>query len=105
MTRERKTLIPVACTLDASDLPDRLAEWRSTLATVIRREPIDGGLRLVLPTDVAVGQLAELAAAEQDCCRFFGFAITMDERGVALEVTAPPDALDLVQSLFGETSG
>jgi hypothetical protein len=28
------------------------------------------------------------------------FAITIDQRGLALEVTAPPDALDIVHALF-----
>ena len=48
-----------------------------------------------------IGELARLAAAEQHCCSFFRFAITVDGRGVALEVAAPSDALDLVSALFG----
>jgi len=42
-----------------------------------------------------------LAAAEQDCCQFFTFAITIDSRGVALEVRAPDDALPVLHTLFG----
>jgi hypothetical protein len=62
---------------------------------------ITGGVRLVFEPDIAVGELAELAAAGQDCCMFFQFAITIDGRGNALEVTGPPYAIDLVHSLFG----
>jgi len=45
-----------------------------------------------------------LVAAEQDCCQFLRFAITVDVRGVALEVTAPDDARPIVESLFGAAS-
>ena len=34
-----------------------------------------------------------LVAAEQDCCQFLRFAITVDTRGVGLEVRGPADAL------------
>ena len=50
---------------------------------------------------VTLGELMRLAAAEQDCCQFFTFAIIVDTRGVALEVRAPDDALPVLQSLFG----
>jgi DNA-binding transcriptional MerR regulator len=96
-----ETDAPIACTLGAADMPGRLAAWQAALAPVVSREPITGGVRLVFPPDTAIGDLAELASAEQDCCMFFRFAITIDGRGIALEVTAPPDAIDLVHSLFG----
>lgn len=99
-----ETDTPIACTLGAADMPGRLASWQAALAPVVSREAIPGGVRLVFPQDTAVGALAELASAEQDCCMFFRFAITIDGRGIALEVTAPPDAIDLVHSLFGEVA-
>jgi hypothetical protein len=40
-------------------------------------------------------------AAEQSCCSFFSFALTVDDRGVALEVRAPQDAAELVTAVFG----
>jgi len=46
-------------------------------------------------------ELMRLAAAEQDCCQFIDFAITVDARGIALEIRAPADALPIVHSLFG----
>jgi len=48
--------------------------------------------------------LALLAAAEQDCCRFFGFAITIDQRGIGLDITAPSDAHAALTALFGTPS-
>ncbi|MEO6121035.1 MAG: MerR family transcriptional regulator [Acidimicrobiales bacterium] len=91
----------IACTLGASDIAGRLAAWRSVLAPVVSREPIDNGLRLVYPRGSPLSTVVELAAAEQGCCMFFRFAITIDGRGTALEVTAPVDAQAQVMALFG----
>jgi small multidrug resistance family-3 protein len=82
----------------------RTADWQSLLAHVERREPIDGGVRSVLAPSVPIGDLMRLVTAEQDCCQFFRFAITVDTRGVALEVRAPDDALEIVESMFGTRS-
>ena len=92
----------IGCTLDAEDRAARIVEWQTVLAQVVSREPVDGGVRLVLPAGAALGAVAEVANAEQACCRFFRFAITIDSRGAALEVRAPADALEIVHSLFGQ---
>ena len=84
---------PIACTLSAGSMKGRLADWNALLAHVERREPIDGGVRSVFAPSVPITDLMRLVAAEQDCCQFFRFAITVDTRGVALEVRAPEDAL------------
>ena len=93
--------VPIACTLGVDSLEGRLAEWRAVLEQVVARQPLDGGVRLELHHDVDVADLSRLAAAEQDCCRFFSFSITIDGRGVALEVRAPSDAQAVVAALFG----
>jgi len=92
---------PVACTLAASDVPARLEAWQAALATVTTRAWIDNGVRLVFESGASLPALAELVVAEQECCTFFRFAITVDTRGVALEVTAPAEAIDLVHALVG----
>lgn len=96
---------PIACTLEASSMPERLGEWQAILDRVRARSTTDAGaLRLELDADVDVAELARLVAAEQRCCAFFSFAITVDGRGIALEVTAPDDATDVVAALFGSSS-
>ena len=95
---------PVACTLDAPELPGRLQEWRDVMAHVVGRALIDGGIRLELDTTVPLDQLALLIKAEQGCCSFFAFALTVDQRGVALEVRAPGEGLTMVDALFGDAS-
>lgn len=96
---------PVACTLGSEDVPARVAEWREVLSFVTAREPIPGGLRLALAAAAPVSQIAALSVAEQQCCAFFSFALTMDGRGVALEVTAPGDGAAVIAELFGDAAG
>jgi MerR family copper efflux transcriptional regulator len=91
----------IACTLGQESMGGRLDQWRALLAHVTRRESIDGGVRAVFGAVTPLDELMRLTAAEQDCCQFLDFAITVDARGIALEVRAPTDALPIVQSLFG----
>lgn len=91
---------PIACSLPADQMPDRLAAFHAVGREVLAREPIDDGIRLAL-ADPDIGALAELLRAEQRCCPFWQFAITVDERGVGLEVRGPDDAMALVDTMFG----
>jgi hypothetical protein len=95
---------PIACTLGAGEVDARLQEWRAVLAHVTARVAVDGGVRLALDATAPLTEIVRLATAEHDCCRFFAFAITVDARGVALEVRAPDGAADLVDAVFGSGS-
>lgn len=92
--------LPVTCTLDAADMPERVQEWRDLVTHVVDRAPIEGGTRLTLDAGAPLDQLVRLVGAEQSCCRFFAFAITVDTRGVALEVRAPAEGQAMVNALF-----
>ena len=94
----------IACALDDASMASRMDDWQSVLASVERREPVDDGVRLVLGPATDVADLARLVQAEWTCCSFFGFALTIDGRGTALEVRAPAEAADLVASVFGVAS-
>ena len=94
---------PIACTLDPADLPDRLRDWRSVAEQArSRHTAADGTVRLDLDPAADVEGLARLVAAEQSCCAFFSFAITVDARGVGLEVRAPDQGAHLVAALLGD---
>jgi hypothetical protein len=93
--------LAIACTLGSQPMRGRLEEWKALLANVTRRDDIDGGLRVTFGPATPLEELIRLTAAEQDCCQFFHFAITVDRRGVALEVRAPADAQIVVHALFG----
>jgi MerR family transcriptional regulator, copper efflux regulator len=103
---------PIACTLNGGDMATRLDEWNALLAgnedmlggVTARRALDDGGLRLEFGPGADVTEIARLAAAEQECCRFFRFALLIDDRGVALEVHAPPDGEPVLAALFGSAA-
>lgn len=79
----------------------RVEDWQGVVAHVIGREQIVNGVRLVLDAAAPFDEVMRLTVAEHECCQFFAFAITVDTRGIALEVTAPAEALPIVQSMFG----
>ena len=91
----------ICCTLGVDERDDRVEAWRQVLAGAAGSAEIPGGVRVSFDAPAPVEELARLATAEHECCRFFSFALTVDERGVALEVTAPDEASPLVESLFG----
>ncbi|HET9609074.1 MAG TPA: MerR family transcriptional regulator [Acidimicrobiales bacterium] len=92
---------PIACSLAGGDMQARIGEWQALLAGVDHREAITDGLRLVFTQPAPLGEITRLAAIEHDCCPFFGFTVTIDGRGIALEVTAPPDGHVVLASVFG----
>ena len=95
---------PIACTATAQSATRALEEWADLLAAQrdsMVRTAIPGGVRVQFGPAVDVVELVRLTVAEQDCCRFFSFAITVDQRGVGLEVVAPDDALPIIHALFG----
>ena len=98
----KPTEVPIACTLEPGAMPDRLSDWSNVLDHATSRQQTgDGVLRIEFDSHVDVAELARLVAAEQHCCTFFSFAVTVDHRGTALEVRAPADAAAIVTELFG----
>ena len=95
------TAVPIACALGAGEMSSRLDEWNTLLQGVVARHGLADGLRLEFAPGVDVTEVARLANAEQGCCQFFDFALTIDARGFALEVHAPPDGQAVLVGLFG----
>lgn len=96
---------PIACTLDLGSMPDRLGEWSQLLThTTSRRTNPDASLRLEFRADVPLDELTRLLAAEQHCCAFFTFVLTIDVRGIALDVRVPEGAEAIANALFGEAA-
>ncbi|MFF7494649.1 MULTISPECIES: MerR family transcriptional regulator [Streptomyces] len=98
---ERWRSAPVACSLGGDGLRERTARWREAVAGAAR-DSVPEGLRLTLPVD-RVTRVAELAAAEQQCCPFFDFRLHLDGPHLHLEVRAPADGGALLTDLFGPT--
>ena len=92
---------PIACTLDPGAIDQRVREWREVAGQARDCQPVPGGIRLEFAEDAPVEAIARLAVAEQACCEFFSFALTMDSHGVALEVRTPREAQPVLAALFG----
>jgi hypothetical protein len=90
---------PIACTLTAADQADRAGQWRQLLSQADARERVPGGLAFRFPARLA-GRIAELAAAEQQCCTFFNFALHLAAGALRFEVQAPEGAAPLLDDLF-----
>jgi MerR family copper efflux transcriptional regulator len=93
--------IPIACSLEPGAMASRRTEWVAVLDGATRRTATDGGVRIELARDVDLGELGRLIGAEQHCCAFLRFTLTVDADGTALDVRAPEMAADLVSGLFG----
>jgi MerR family copper efflux transcriptional regulator len=91
----------ISCSLDHEQVSDRIAEWQAVLTHVRERSPLADGIRLTFGLGANIAEVARLARAEWACCSFFGFALTVDGRGTALEVRAPAAAQPLLASVFG----
>jgi hypothetical protein len=93
---------PIVCTLSAEDMPARVAEWLATLATATEREEMPDGVRLRFDRATDVSSLARLAAAENECCRWATFTITIAPDEVTMDVTGSASARPMIVSLYGQ---
>ncbi|MGW6270733.1 MerR family transcriptional regulator [Streptomyces sp. NPDC055060] len=99
---ERWRCAPVTCSLTATRLSDRTVRWHEAVHGA-ERAAIPEGLRLTLPASRA-GALAELAAAEQQCCPFFDFRLHFDGPVLHLDVRAPQEAAAMMAELLGPSA-
>ncbi|MEV4442993.1 MerR family transcriptional regulator [Streptomyces sp. NPDC049577] len=91
--------VPVACSLPGEERSSRAGEWARTLEGA-RREPVAGGMRLLIPVE-RTAAVARLAVDEQRCCPFFDFRLHVDGELLRLEVRAPAEGAELLAGLFG----
>lgn len=94
----------IACTLSSRQAQDQFARWEAMAACATTRVDIAGGTRLTFGRDIDLDALTELVVAEQDCCRFLTFALTISYEVVALDITCPPDARPIIDALVGAAS-
>jgi MerR family copper efflux transcriptional regulator len=92
---------PIACTLRPDGLRGRLEDWHGLLDIATRRCALDDGVRIEFADGAPLDRLTQLVAAERDCCQFLRFAITVDTRGIGLEVRGPDDARSTIDAVFG----
>ena len=89
---------PIACSLNAEELPRRLAEVRAVGADALLE--VDGGGALRFRNDETTrARLEEIVAAESECCAFLTFDLRVTGEGLELRVTAPEGAEALADEL------
>lgn len=100
--------LPVACTLGPDDGPARMRRWRR-LADGSKPTASRNGRTLEVhfePGAGVHGELAALAAVEQDCCSFVTWEVTEDDGHPVLRVHAEsgsPDDVAPIAAMFGAT--
>jgi hypothetical protein len=92
---------PVACSLDAGSLTERIDEWRAFVeSSVVEVESDATSVHLVLrESEAALVAAASLGQREKRCCEFFEVAIDIgsDRRALTLRV---PDGAEEALAAF-----
>lgn len=91
---------PVACTLGGAARREQVADWRR----LVEGAPLTRtahGVRVELST-ADLTTAASLAAAEQECCPFLGFEITLHGGAFTLAISAPTEGLAMIDELIGD---
>ena len=96
----------LACSLTAAEGAERAARWRALLDThLLSRTATTDGRRLAFPAETAVAaELDALVAAERDCCPFLDLTVERFDDEVLLDVSGPPEAAAIVETMFGPAS-
>ncbi len=92
------TPIPIACTLDEADLPERGAEMARLGESLIAVQADSGRALLRFPLEMRA-EVETFVAAESTCCPFFAFEQSERNGDVELRVSAPEDGKWAVRGL------
>ena len=89
-----------SCSLSSGDFASRREVWEKLNARALRelRTRPDGMQLRYAPG--AEAELRELALLEAECCSFADWVVRAEGDEVRLEVTAPPESVAAVHSLF-----
>ncbi len=102
LTTPGESWAPADCTLPSAERPLRAAEFSDLFAGAVlgAERPEAGLLRLRLRRDRHVaGQVAELAAAETECCSFFTFTLTVGAGSLLLDIAVPAGRTGILDAL------
>jgi DNA-binding transcriptional MerR regulator len=93
-------IVPIACTLPSEAMGERTREWRRLLDAATTIEHAPRRVRVRFDRDVELGPIVTLTDAEQRCCRFFTFTLTIGDDSVTLDIEAPPEAIAMLDELL-----
>jgi MerR family transcriptional regulator, copper efflux regulator len=89
---------PIACSLSAGELSDRLAEARALGRSSLVSRGEDGALRFRGDPDTRA-RLEAIVAAESRCCPFLSFDLREEAGSLVLRIDAPEAALPVARDL------
>jgi len=91
---------PIACTIGADEIPDRIAIVERMRASMTSLERTDTGLLLQFPREPAIeADVRRFAVDEKRCCQFWGFAVIDGDDEIVLRWDGPPSAGELLDRL------
>jgi hypothetical protein len=96
--------LPLACSLDAEALEDRVAEIRALGRDALVAVEPDGVLRF-RATPETRRRLERIIAAEAECCAFLNLDLREEHGELRLSVTAPGDAEPVAAGLVEAFAG
>lgn len=101
------TELPIACSLDAAELPERLRAIGELGADALLDHRLDGTraeLRFAAHPGVRA-RVAAIVAAESRCCAFLTMRVSEEPDAVVLTVAAPEDAEAVLAELVDAFAG
>ena len=96
------TDVPIACTLSADGVVERVGEWRDFLASMVQTIEATPNRAVVhlINDDQAVLMAASLAEREKACCAFFEFSLDVAASGTDLHIAVPAEAEPILAGLL-----
>jgi hypothetical protein len=96
--------LPLACSLDAPALEERLAEMRALGRDSLIGADEPGVLRFRATAD-SRARLERIVAAEAECCAFLGLDLREQDGELRLTVSAPDGAEEVAAGLVEAFAG
>jgi hypothetical protein len=103
---EAESALPVACTLNQSDLATQTSRWARLAASAhAERTQTDDGLRIAFEASPeAESELLVLVAVERDCCRWASWSVERTEGRLVLVISADGEGVDVLHGMFTEVA-
>jgi len=97
--------LPIACTLTPGDLRKRLGLIRALAADALLGHDRNGQVLTLRYSPEAAERVRAMVASEQHCCAFLTFDVREEPDVMRVAITAPENARDAADELFGQFTG
>ena len=96
--------VPLACSLDAGSLAERMEQWRALVASSAVAIDVDARcVRIILDdSPAALVAAASLGQREKRCCAFFDVTIELEPDSRTLSLRVPRGAEDALAAFVAQ---